>query len=61
LGAFILSTTVGLLGVHSSWQGFYVYAAAVAEIVCIVVGGRLLLPAHESGPSAVGNRRHRAA
>ena len=60
LGAF-LSTTVGLLGVHSSWQGFYVYAAAVAEIVCIVVGGRLLLPARDAGPSAVGNRRHRAA
>ena len=61
LGAFILSTTVGLLGVHSSWEGFYVYAAAVAEIVCIVVGGLLLLPARDAGPSAVGNRPHRAA
>lgn len=61
LGAFILSTTVGLLGVHSSWEGFYVYAAAVAEIVCIIVGGMLLLPARDTGPSAVGHRRHRAA
>jgi hypothetical protein len=61
LGAFILSTTVGLLGVHSSWQGFYVYAAAVAEIVCIVVGGRLLLLARDTGPSAVANTRHRPA
>ncbi len=61
LGAFILSTTVGLLGVHSSWQGFYVYAAAVAEIVCIVVGGRLLVPARDTPASAEGNRRHRAA
>jgi hypothetical protein len=61
LGAFILSTTVGLLGVHSSWEGFYVYAAAVAEILCIIVGGMLLLPARDTGPSAVGNRRHRAA
>jgi hypothetical protein len=52
---------VGLLGVHSSWQGFYVYAAAVSEIVCIVVGGWLLLQARETGPSAVGSRRHRAA
>jgi hypothetical protein len=61
LGAFLLSTPVGLLGVHSSWQGFYVYAAAAAEVVCIVVGGRLLLPAREPGPSGVGSRGHRAA
>jgi len=61
LGAFILSTTVGLLGVHSSWQGFYVYAAAVAEIVCIIVVGRLLLPARETGPPAMSSGRHRAA
>ena len=60
LGAFILSTTVGLMGVHSSWEGFYVYAAAVAEIVCIVVGGLLLLPARASVPPTVSNQPPRA-
>ena len=43
LGAFIISTTVGLMGVHSHWEGFAVYAAAVSEVVCIVVGAMLLL------------------
>lgn len=61
LGAFILSTTVGLMGVHSSWEGFYVYAAAVAEIVCIVVGGLLLLPSQASVPPTVSNQPPRAA
>ena len=61
LGAFILSTTVGLMGVHSSCEGFYVYAAAVAEIVCIVVGGLLLLPSRASVPPTVSNQPPRAA
>lgn len=43
LGAFIIAATVGLLGVHTQWQGFNVFAAAAAEIVCIVVGATLLL------------------
>ena len=59
LGAFILSTTVGLLGIHSSWEGFYVFAAAAAEIVCIVVGALLLWPARDSGRSTTLNRRAR--
>ena len=45
LGAFVLSTTVGLMGIHDHWQGPYVFAAAAAETVCIVVGGLLLLRA----------------
>jgi hypothetical protein len=61
LGAFIISTTVGLLGVHSSWEGFYVYVAAAAEVVCIVVGGLLLLPVRESEPHAARHRPRRAA
>jgi hypothetical protein len=61
LGAFILSTTVGLMGVHSSWDGWAVYAAAVAEVVCIVVGALLLLPVRGGGPSAVRHGSHRAA
>jgi hypothetical protein len=58
LGAFVISTTVGLLGIHSSWEGFYVFAAAAAEIVCIVVGVLLLLPARDPGRSTVHRARH---
>ena len=43
LGAFIIAATVGLLGVHTTWQGWEVFVAAAAEIVCIVVGGVLLV------------------
>ncbi|NYG07905.1 hypothetical protein BJ986_002392 [Phycicoccus badiiscoriae] len=43
LGAFVLATTVGLMGVHDRWEGFYVFAAAISEVVCILVGGLLLL------------------
>jgi hypothetical protein len=42
LGAFILATTVGLMGIHDRWEGFYVFAAAAAELVCIIVGAMLL-------------------
>lgn len=42
LGAFIISSTVGLMGVHTHWEGFAVFAAAISEVVCIVVGGWLL-------------------
>jgi hypothetical protein len=48
LGAFLISSTVGLLGVHATWEGFYVIAAAASEIVCIVVGGLLLLQARHT-------------
>lgn len=43
LGAFIISATVGLLGVRSEWSGGFVWTAAIAEVVCIVVGAALLL------------------
>jgi hypothetical protein len=43
LGAFVISTTVGLFGVHEQWVGFYVFAAAVAELVAIVAGALLLV------------------
>jgi len=43
LGAFLISATVGLYGVHETWTGFYVLAAAVAEIVAIVVGLAILV------------------
>ena len=57
LGAFIIAATVGLMGVHEKWEGFYVYAAAISEVVCIAVGAALLLGARTHRPIAA----HRTA
>lgn len=38
LGAFIVSTTVGLFDVHASWEGWDEYLAAASEVVAIVAG-----------------------
>ena len=43
LGAFIISATVGLFGVHEVWSGGWVLSAAASEVVAIIVGGWLLL------------------
>ncbi|MEO7131774.1 MAG: hypothetical protein ABIZ07_10405 [Dermatophilaceae bacterium] len=43
LGAFTIASSVGLFGVHTEWAGGSVIAAAVSEVVCIVVGGLLLM------------------
>ena len=51
LGAFVLSTTVGLFGVHEQWRGGRVLTAAAAEVVCIL-GGLVLLRA------ALAHRAH---
>lgn len=45
LGAFTIASTVGLLGVHTQWNTWYVFLAAISEVVCIVVGAVLLLRA----------------
>jgi hypothetical protein len=42
LGAFTIAATVGLFGVHESWSGGYVMAAAISEAVAIVAGLALL-------------------
>ncbi len=42
LGAFVIASTVGLLGVHTVWAGGSVWTAAISEVVCIVVGATLL-------------------
>ncbi len=42
LGAFVLSATVGLFGVHEQWVGTYVWLAAGSEVVALV-GGLVLL------------------
>ena len=54
LGAFIIASTVGLFGVHTTWEGVQVWTAAVSEVVAIVTGGLLLLralPARSAGQS----------
>ena len=43
LGAFVISTTVGLFGVESTWSGWAAWTAAAVEVVAIVTGGLLLL------------------
>ncbi|MFW5470540.1 hypothetical protein ACOCJ4_10880 [Knoellia sp. CPCC 206435] len=48
LGAFVLSTTVGLFGVNEQWTGGWVLTAAVSEVVCII-GGLVLLRAGLAG------------
>jgi hypothetical protein len=54
LGAFIIAATVGLMGVHEKWEGFYVYAAAISEELCILVGGLLLLQSWASRSTTHG-------
>lgn len=46
LAAFVISAMVGLFGFSSTWEGWEVWTAAVAEVVAILVGGRLLLAAN---------------
>lgn len=43
LGAYIISTTSGLYGVHQKWTGWEPFTAAAVEIIAIIVGGALLL------------------
>jgi hypothetical protein len=42
LGAFVLSATAGLFGVHETWTGVPQLLCAVAEVVAVVVGGAAL-------------------
>lgn len=43
IGAFVLSATAGMYGVHEHWTGFSVWAAFVAEVVAVVAGSLVLL------------------
>lgn len=43
LGAFILSTVVGLFGVEESWEGWEVWTAAISELAAVVLGAMVLL------------------
>ena len=62
LGAFVISATVGLYGVHEVWQGSYVLAAAAAEVVAILAGGAVLLrdnPLRSTTTGSTGELEHR--
>jgi hypothetical protein len=54
LGAFVVSTTVGLFGVHEVWSGVPQLLCAGAEVVAIAVGGAALLAAR---PATAAGRR----
>ncbi len=41
--AFLISTTVGLFGVHEVWVGWPVFTAAVSEAVAVLAGAAALL------------------
>jgi hypothetical protein len=52
LGAFLISATVGLYGVHEVWTGGWVLTAAASEVVAILAGGVALvrqLPSQSDG------------
>lgn len=56
LGAFIISSTVGLFGVHEQWTGGWVLSAAASEVICILGGLALLGPMLASRRSAALTR-----
>ncbi len=58
LGAFTLSATVGLYGTHEHWTGFYVWGAAISEVVAVLAGCGILLEEPEpTTPRDRGGRR----
>jgi hypothetical protein len=57
-GAFIISATVGLYGVHEHWVGNYVWIAAVSEVVAVL--GALLAAAQEGWLRGTGRPTHAA-
>jgi hypothetical protein len=59
LGAFVISATVGLLGVHEHWTGGYVWTAAIAEVVALLAGAAALVL--DLGLRSGGQLEHRAA
>ena len=59
LGAFVVASTVGLFGVRTTWEGGYVWAAAISEVVAIVTGVVLLLGALPE--RSAGQSQHRFA
>lgn len=59
LGAFILSTTVGLFGLEESWQGWEVWTAAISEVAAVAFGAMVLL--RENPLASRGQPEHHAS
>ncbi len=59
LGAFVLSTTVGLFGFEESWQGWEVWTAAISEVAAIILGGLVVLREHPL--ASRGQAQHHAS
>lgn len=57
LGAYLISATMGLFGVHEVWTGVWVITAEVSEVVAIVTSV-LALRKERRWPSA-GQSQHR--
>jgi hypothetical protein len=57
LGAFTLASTIGLFGTHERWAGFYVFGAAVSELVAVLVGLALVLEDPDPQPKAARPQR----
>jgi hypothetical protein len=58
LGAYLISATVGLFGVHELWTGVWVITAEVSEVVAIVASV-LALRQERPWHSAAGQSQHR--
>jgi hypothetical protein len=57
LGAFTLAATIGLFGTHEHWAGFYVWGAAISEVIAFLAGCAVVLEDPEPAPRPRGGRR----
>ncbi|QIM22128.1 hypothetical protein G7075_14905 [Phycicoccus sp. HDW14] len=55
LGAFVIASTVGLFGIHTTWSGVAVWGATVSEVACVVTA---LLAASREGFLPRGGVHH---
>lgn len=53
LGAFVVSTTVGLFGVQERWSGAPVWIAAASEALAVLAGGLALVNESRGSRSGV--------
>lgn len=53
LGAFVVSTTVGLFGVQERWSGAPVWIAAASEALAVLAGGLALVTESRGSRSGV--------
>jgi heme exporter protein D len=61
LGAFTIATTgLGLFGDHEKWQGPYVWVAAAAELVALVVGLSAVVAERRTAPQTAASTGRRA-